>query len=76
MTQIALIGIPVLRLAPLNRAMPHHLAAVQKRLRLRVEELQRRATVQHACAVERLDKALANRLVHRARMTQARSLVD
>ena len=48
MTHVALVGVAVLALAALHGAMPHDLAAVQKGLRLHVEELRRRALLQPA----------------------------
>ena len=76
MAQIALVRVSVLRLAPLDWAVPHHLATVQKRLRLGVVELKRRFLVEETVLVELLDERLGNMLMDLAGVTDSRAIVN
>ena len=76
MAQIALVRVSVLRLASLDWAVPHHLATVQKRLRLGVVELKRRFLVEETVLVELLDERLGNMLMDLAGVTDSRAIVN
>ena len=76
MAQIALVRISVLRLASLNRAMPHHLATVQERLRLGVVKLKRRFLAKETVLVKLLDEGLGNMLMDLTGMTDSRAIVN
>ena len=76
MAQIALVRISVLRLASLNRAMPHHLATIQERLRLGVVKLKRRFLAKETVLVKLLDEGLGNMLMDLTGMTDSRAIVN
>ena len=76
MSQIALVGIGVLRLAALHGAVALHLAAVQEGAGLSVVELQGGVQLQVTALVQALDELVGDHLVHVARVPDAAALVD
>ena len=66
----------MLRLAPLDWAAPHHLATVQKRLRLGVVELKRRFLAEETVLVELLDECLGDMLMDLASVADSRAIVN
>ena len=76
MAQIALVCVSVLRLAPLDWAMAHNLATIQKRLRLGVVELKRRFLAEETVLVELLDECLGDMLMDLAGVADSRAIVN
>ena len=76
MTKVALVGVGMLGLASLHRAMAVNLTSVQERLGLRVVELKSRALLKEAVLVQTGDELVGHALMNLTRMTDTRALVD
>ena len=76
MTKVALVGVGMLGLASLHRAMAVNLTSIQERLGLRVVELKGRALLKEAVLVQTGDELVGHALMNLTRMTDTRALVD
>ena len=74
--QVAFVGIGLFRLTALHGAIAMHLAAVEELARLRVVELQRFHKAQVAVFMQLFKQVVRHALMHFARATNARTLVN
>ena len=74
--QVAFVGIRLLRFTPLHGTIAMHLAAVEELARFRVVELQRFHKAQVTVFVQLFEQIVRHALMHFARATNARTLVN